>query len=140
MASDFRAPTSPDALNGVFSPSVLTNGARIHVQYGDMSPNDFVVVLWGAGYTTNPQPSSSGTAVEVLIPADEVLKTAGQTLLVSYRVIYPGGPGVSNAATFTVPMNLTQIAITQMLDGNNVPISNGGTTTSTRVTLYGTAS
>lgn len=140
MASDFRAPTSPDALNGVFSPSVLTNGARIHVQYGDMSPNDFVVVLWGAGYTTNPQPSSSGTAVEVLIPADEVLKTAGQTLLVSYRVIYPGGPGVSNAAPFTVPMNLTQIAITQMLDGNNVPISNGGTTTSTRVTLYGTAS
>ena len=140
MASDFRAPTSPDAPNGVFSPSVLTNGARIHVQYGDMSPNDFVVVLWGAGYTANPQPSSSGTAVEVLIPANEVLKTAGQTLLVSYRVIYPGGPGVSNAATFTVPMNLTKIAITDVRDSNDKPIPNGGKTSSTRVTLYGTAS
>lgn len=140
MASDFRAPTSPDAPNGVFSPSVLTNGARIHVQYGDMSPNDFVVVRWGAGYTANPQPSSSGAAVEVLIPANEVLKTAGQTLLVSYRVIYPGGPGVSNAATFTVPMNLTQIAITDVRDSNDKPIPSGGITSSTRVTLYGTAS
>ena len=140
MASDFRAPTSPDAPDGVFSPSVLTNGARIHVLYGDMSPNDFVIVLWGAGYTTNPQPSSSGSAVEVVIPADEVLKTAGQTLLVSYRVIYPGGPGVSNAATFTVPMNVTKIAITDVRDSNDKPIPSGGITSSTSVKLYGTAS
>lgn len=140
MASNFRAPTSPDANNGSLSPAVLTNGARIDVRYDDMSVNDYIIVHWGAGYETDPQPGSNGPVVQILIPAAEVVKTAGQTLQVTYTVIFPGGPGLSNASTFIVPANATVVAITQVLDSNNVSIPNGGTTTSTRVTVRGLVS
>lgn len=139
MASNFIAPTSPDADNGVFRPIVLTQGARIDVRYTDMSADDYMWVRWGANYTTAQQQGNPATqTVQFLVPATEVVKTAGQTINVTYTVIHPTGPSQSAPGRFTVPANATTIAITQVLDSNNVPIPNGGTTTSTTVTLQGT--
>jgi hypothetical protein len=141
MASNFVAPTSPDADNGVFRPTVLTQGARIDVRYTDMAADDFMWVRWGTSYTSPQQQGNPATGtVQFLVPAAEVVKTAGQAVSVTYTVLHPTGPSQSAAGQFTVPANATAVAITQVLDSNNVAIPNGGTTTSTRVTLYGTAS
>lgn len=140
MASNFIAPTSPDAdpNSGAFSTIVLTQGARIDVRYTDMSRDDYIYVDFGPGYITPQQQGNATGTVQFLIPAAEVLKMAGRPVLVTYTVYHPTGPSTSQPAVFAVPENLAQIAITQVLDRNNVLIPNGGTTTSTTVTVNGT--
>lgn len=142
----YPAPTVRPVSFGVLQPDVTgVDNVEIVVEYDAMPSNDILSFYWN-GDTTSIAPVPADAKPKVVsVPAALVIAAASKDINVVYSVTDAANPAgvVSEVLHLTVEQYtqepvVTAVTITSVQDSKGTPISNGGTTTDTTVTVQGT--